>query len=96
MSSGENLKSRKVRRKRPCDSDVENKILKHKKKVLPKSIIESCDSDVDTNILKHKKKDLPKSISETITNSNSYWGGLSTDGSLSKIYINYKIMFLIN
>lgn len=44
MSSSENKKSRKVRRKRPCDFDVDSKIIKHKKKVLPKSIKETITS----------------------------------------------------
>jgi len=67
MSSAENMKSRKVRRKRHCDLDVDKQIVKHKKKVLPKSL-----------------------KSERITSSNSCWDGISTDGSSSKIYINYK------
>jgi len=70
MSSSENKKTRKVRRKRPCDSDVNSIIVKHKKKVLPKSVKEKS--------------------------SNNLWNVLSTDGSSSKIYMNYKIMFLVN
>jgi len=73
MSSAENMKSRKVRRKRHCDLVDDKQIVKHKKKVLPKS-----------------------KISERITNSNSCWDGLFTDGSSSKIYIHYKITFLVN
>jgi len=70
MSSSENKKSRKVRRKRPCDSDVDSILVKHKKKVLPKSVKEKS--------------------------SNNLWNVLSTDGSSSKIYMNYKIMYLVN
>ncbi|XP_060860228.1 uncharacterized protein LOC132937428 [Metopolophium dirhodum] len=46
MSSSENKKSRKVRRKRPCDSDVDSIIVKHKKKVLPKSVKEKSSNNL--------------------------------------------------